>query len=169
MWGALSDERTDLSFTIASGLCQCSHSRVRVSWDSRPYFTFSDSRLPFSSPPRTCRATGEVFDPACTRDTLTTTPNWLSIPVISYILSARTTHRKHMSRDRYALLWYDVIAHVQAARTQTKHYCCIIGRVCVAGISLAMDLHVIILIIVCCDKTNRTWSYRLHRQTIPLY
>jgi hypothetical protein len=27
------------------------HSRVRVRWDSRPYFTLSDSRLPFPSPP----------------------------------------------------------------------------------------------------------------------
>jgi hypothetical protein len=38
MWGALSDERTGLSFTIAAGLRQRSHSRVRVPWDSRPYF-----------------------------------------------------------------------------------------------------------------------------------
>jgi hypothetical protein len=47
MWGALSDERTGLSFTIAAGPHQRSHSRVRVPWDSRPYFTLSDSRLPF--------------------------------------------------------------------------------------------------------------------------
>jgi hypothetical protein len=40
---------------------QYNHSRVRVPWDSRPYFTLSDSRLPFSSTP-TCRATVEVFD-----------------------------------------------------------------------------------------------------------
>jgi hypothetical protein len=32
----LSDERTGLSFTIAAGLRQRSHSRVRVPWDSRP-------------------------------------------------------------------------------------------------------------------------------------
>jgi hypothetical protein len=30
MWGALFDERTGLSFTIAVGPCQCGHSRVRV-------------------------------------------------------------------------------------------------------------------------------------------
>jgi hypothetical protein len=36
---------------------------VRVPWDSRPYFTVSDLRLPFSSPPTTRRATVEVFDP----------------------------------------------------------------------------------------------------------
>jgi hypothetical protein len=39
MWGALSDERTGLSLTISAGSCQRSHSRVRVPWDSRPYFT----------------------------------------------------------------------------------------------------------------------------------
>jgi hypothetical protein len=40
----------------------------RVPWDPRPYFTVSDSRLPFSSPHTTRRATVEVFDPASTRD-----------------------------------------------------------------------------------------------------
>jgi hypothetical protein len=67
MWGAVSDERTDLSFTIDAWLRQRSHSRVRVPWDSRPYFTVSDSRFRFSSPPTTRRATVEVFDPASTR------------------------------------------------------------------------------------------------------
>jgi hypothetical protein len=65
---SLSDERAGLSFTIAAGPRQSSHSEVRVSWDSRPYFTVSDSRLPFSSPPATRRTTVEVFDPASTRD-----------------------------------------------------------------------------------------------------
>jgi hypothetical protein len=64
MLGALSDERTGLSFKIAAA--QRSHSRVRVPWDSRPYFTVSDSKLPFSSPPTNRRATVEVFDPAST-------------------------------------------------------------------------------------------------------
>jgi hypothetical protein len=41
-----------LSFTIAAGPRQRSHSRVRVPWDSRPYFTVSDSRLPFCRLPR---------------------------------------------------------------------------------------------------------------------
>jgi hypothetical protein len=53
---------------IAVGLCQCIHYRVQVLWDSGPYFTVSDLRLPFSSPPMTCRATVEVFDPASTRE-----------------------------------------------------------------------------------------------------
>jgi hypothetical protein len=61
IWGALSDERTGLSFAIATGPRQRSHFLVR------PYFTVSDSRLPFSSPPLTRRVTVEVFDPASTR------------------------------------------------------------------------------------------------------
>jgi hypothetical protein len=83
MWGSLSDERTSLLLTIAAGPRQRSHSRVRVLWDSRPYFTVSDSRLPFSSSPTTRRATVEVFDPASTQDSL---PGqfWLR-----YIVSAR--------------------------------------------------------------------------------
>jgi hypothetical protein len=35
-----------LSFTIAAGPRQCSHSQVRVPLDSWPHFTVSDSRLP---------------------------------------------------------------------------------------------------------------------------
>jgi hypothetical protein len=46
MWGALSDERTGLPFTIAAGPRQRSHSWVQVPRDSWPYFTVSDSRLP---------------------------------------------------------------------------------------------------------------------------
>jgi hypothetical protein len=57
MWGALSDERTGLSFKIAAGPRQRSHFQVRVPWYSWPYFSVSDSRLPFSSP-----------HPASTRD-----------------------------------------------------------------------------------------------------
>jgi hypothetical protein len=69
MWGVLSDERTGLSFAIATGPRQRSNSRVRVPWDSRPYFTVSDLRLPFSSPPRTRRVTVEILVPASTRGT----------------------------------------------------------------------------------------------------
>jgi hypothetical protein len=47
---SLSDERMRLSFTVAAGTGQHSHSRVRVPWDSQPYFTVSDSKLPFSPP-----------------------------------------------------------------------------------------------------------------------
>jgi hypothetical protein len=46
-WGAFSDERTGLSSAIAAGPRQHSHSRVRVPWNSRQYFTVPDLRLPF--------------------------------------------------------------------------------------------------------------------------
>jgi hypothetical protein len=66
-WGALSDERTGLSFTIFAGPRQRCHSRVPVPWDSQPYFTVPDSRLPFSSRRTTRRVTVEVFYSASTR------------------------------------------------------------------------------------------------------
>jgi hypothetical protein len=40
MWGALSDERTVQSFTIAAGSCQRSHSGVRFPWDWRSFVLF---------------------------------------------------------------------------------------------------------------------------------
>jgi hypothetical protein len=79
MCGALSDERTGLSFTISAGPRQRGHSQARVPWDSLPYFTVSDSRLPFSLPPTTRRATVEVFDPASTRDKIRI--NYVSPPL----------------------------------------------------------------------------------------
>jgi hypothetical protein len=42
----LSHERICLSFTIAAGPRQRSHSQVRVQLNSRPYFTVSDRRVP---------------------------------------------------------------------------------------------------------------------------
>jgi hypothetical protein len=68
LWGALSDKRTGLPFTISAGPRQSSHSRVRVPWDSRPYFTVSDSRLPFSLFRTIHSSTVEIFDPASIRD-----------------------------------------------------------------------------------------------------
>jgi hypothetical protein len=35
-----------LSFTIAAGPRQCSHSQVRVPWESSSHFTVSDWKLP---------------------------------------------------------------------------------------------------------------------------
>jgi hypothetical protein len=54
-------------FCMCRWSCQRSLSRVLVPWDLSPYFTVSDLRLPFSSPPTTRRVTVEVFDPASTR------------------------------------------------------------------------------------------------------
>jgi hypothetical protein len=67
LWGALSDERTGLTFIYAAGPCQRTLSLVRAPWVSRPYLTVSYLRLPFSSPPTTRRVTVEVFDPASTQ------------------------------------------------------------------------------------------------------
>jgi hypothetical protein len=63
MWSALSDERTGLSFKIAVGARQRSHSRTLVPWGWGQHFTVSHLRLPFSSLPTTHRATVEVFNP----------------------------------------------------------------------------------------------------------
>jgi hypothetical protein len=46
MWGAISDERTSLSFTIVAGPRQRCHSRVQFPRDSLLHVTLSDSRLP---------------------------------------------------------------------------------------------------------------------------
>jgi hypothetical protein len=46
MWGVLFEERTGLSFTIASGPRQRSHSQICLMRGSWPYFTVSYSRLP---------------------------------------------------------------------------------------------------------------------------
>jgi hypothetical protein len=67
LWGALSGEKAGMSFVHAAGPRQRSVSQVRVLWDMWPYFTLSELRLPFSSPPTTRRATVKVFDPASTR------------------------------------------------------------------------------------------------------
>jgi hypothetical protein len=90
LWGALSDERTGLSFTIAAGPHQRSRSRFRVPSDSRPSFTVTDSRLPFSSPPTTRRVTVQVFDPASTQDSLL---SCLSHPLKTVI---RELNREHL-------------------------------------------------------------------------
>jgi hypothetical protein len=45
MWGALSDKRTGLSFTITAAPRHRCHSWVRIPWNSGPYFIVSDSRL----------------------------------------------------------------------------------------------------------------------------
>jgi hypothetical protein len=70
MWGALSDERTGLSFRIAAGPRQRSHSRLRVPRNSWPYFAVSDSRFPQPGGPgpRICRPQeqGGPVIPPCT-------------------------------------------------------------------------------------------------------
>jgi hypothetical protein len=84
MWGALSDERTGLSFTIAAGPRQSSHFRVRVP------FAISDSRLLFSLPPTTRRATVEVSDPASTREV------WRRMNYVSFYDPVWTANKTHI-------------------------------------------------------------------------
>jgi hypothetical protein len=93
LWGALSDERMGLSFVCAAGPCQRSLSWVLIPWDLRPYFTVSDLRLPFSSPPTTCRVTVEVFDPA------TTQVYWQ----LTYQLSLYSPHMDHIENISYII------------------------------------------------------------------
>jgi hypothetical protein len=96
LWGALSDERTGLSFVCAAGPCQRSLSWVRVSWDSRPYFTVSDSRLPFSSPPTTRRVTVKVFDPASTRG--------FTALLVLFIYSLGTDSTENTASNSYSII-----------------------------------------------------------------
>jgi hypothetical protein len=138
MWGTLSDEGTGLSFTIAVDPHQCSHSRVRVPWHSRPYFTVSDSRLPFSLPPMTCRAMVEVFDPTSTWEV-----------DLCYITAARTmqktqfyccvTQMTHKTSHVIAVLPVHWHADCYLASSY-KHssYCCVCIMGCLSSRCLAM-------------------------------
>jgi hypothetical protein len=69
MWGALSDERPGLVVCNCCWLSPAQPFSVRVPWDSRPYFTVSDSGFPFLSPPTTRRPRVEIFSRASTCDT----------------------------------------------------------------------------------------------------
>jgi hypothetical protein len=108
IWDALSDDRTGLSFTIAAGPRQRSHSRVRVPLDPRQYFTVSDSRLPFSPPPTTRRATVEVFELASTRD-MSSSCQW------AYIVSLGRTAVCWATCTQAACVvtWFEVFAWVK--------------------------------------------------------
>jgi hypothetical protein len=103
MWGALSDERTGLSFSIAVGSRQDIHFRVQLPWDSWPYFTISDPRLRFCSPPTTRRATVEVFDPASIRQSDLT---WFheSTP---FFITFREPCRSHLLRGFYSAVYVE--------------------------------------------------------------
>jgi hypothetical protein len=100
--GAFSDERKGLSFVYAAGLRQLSLSSVRVPWDSWPYFTVSDLRLPFSLPPTTCRVTVEVFDPASTRVWGT---KFLSIIFKQSVRTSQETHYVSATKHNRLMLF----------------------------------------------------------------
>jgi hypothetical protein len=65
---------------------------VVVPRDLRPYFTVSDLRLPFSSPPTTRRVTVEEFDPASTRVCLRYSCNGGDITLAQTAQKTATSH-----------------------------------------------------------------------------
>jgi hypothetical protein len=92
LWGALSDERSGLCFVCAAGPA-----------DLRPYFTVSDLRLPFSSPPTTRRITVEVFDPASTRQNSTELLRLAFISVlVTNVRAACEDHVRSVAAPPYA-------------------------------------------------------------------
>jgi hypothetical protein len=121
--GALSEEMTGLSFVHAASPCQRSLSRARVPWDSRPYFTVSDLRLPFSSPPTTRRVTVEVFYPASTRVALYSSNSLLVTAARRPVL--KTRRRKiisHLLSSRLSRECY--VNSVQRFDLHKRIHCC---------------------------------------------
>jgi hypothetical protein len=82
-----------LSFTIAAGPRQRSYTWVQFSWDCRPYFTVSDSRLPFSSPPMTHRVTVEVFGPTSTWEYQLSNSSYLCLHLLKTVFCQPSRER----------------------------------------------------------------------------
>jgi hypothetical protein len=134
-----------LSFTIDAGPRQRSHPRVRVPWDSRPYFTVSDSRFPFSSPPTTRRVTVEVFEPASTRDSPAT-------KLVLLINPRHGPHRRH--RPSAAVLFVSVAAGNVFTEPLPRNIC----YICLSrGCCIATALHATTFSTRC----HTTHSYQL--------
>jgi hypothetical protein len=152
LWGTLSDERTDLSFVYAAGPRQRSLSRVRVPWDSWPYFTVSDLRLPFR---RLLRLAGSRWSYS------TPPPHGSELSIIigsRYIDSGRTTAQKHTRCPAM-----DICEQNKKHLLRHRFYCCVgvlwalprngstlllveyLLRACLPSCSLGMDLYVTIL------------------------
>jgi hypothetical protein len=112
LWGALFDERTGQSFIFAAGPVQRSLSLVLVTWDSWPYLTVSDLRLPFSSPPTTRWVTVED------RPRLHTGSE-LSSKLVQLITLRHGSRRKHLFYCCRACLPRRCVATVEARTTKT--------------------------------------------------
>jgi hypothetical protein len=101
MWGALSDEKTGLSFTIATGPRQRSNSQVRVPWDCLRFETS------FSSPPKTRLATVEVFDPASSR-----VWSWVHTKSTQRHITEDGSHHSHRCENFKSYNWnYSLLIH----------------------------------------------------------
>jgi hypothetical protein len=136
IWGALSDERMDLSFTISAGPRQRSHSRVPGPWDSRPYFTASDSRLRFSSPRTTRSVTVEVFYPASTLDNI-----WNITRVTLYIVCAF-----HVQKIRFYSCFRNITprtSHVTLSQHCWSVTSCACVEVCLRSHNLETDFSIV--------------------------
>jgi hypothetical protein len=80
MWDALSNERTGLSFKTAAGPRQRDHNLL------------SQIQNLFSSPPKTLRATVEVFDPPSTRDRHLLSLSLMLRPTVSRLVCLGKKH-----------------------------------------------------------------------------
>jgi hypothetical protein len=116
LWSALSRERTVLSFVHAADPCQRSISWVRNPWDSRPYFTVSDLRLPFSPSPSTRRVTVEVFYPASTRE------HWSQSHSILYRFVASSTENTPIAQQRFSSIAAYCCSHYLATVCLSRIY-----------------------------------------------
>jgi hypothetical protein len=111
LWGDLSDERMGPSFVYAAGPCQRSLSWARVSLDSLPYFTVSDLRLPFPSPPTTRRVTVEVFDPASTRACVGSMQS--SVIYTNSVRTSQETHYVSSTKTNRLMLFREITTGLQ--------------------------------------------------------
>jgi hypothetical protein len=98
MWGALSDKRTGLSFTIAAGPHQRIHSLARAPWVSRPYYTVSDSSLSFVAF-YDLQGYGGGIRPRLHTGQL------VSLILELVIIFRHGSHRKHVPRVRLRVHW----------------------------------------------------------------
>jgi hypothetical protein len=114
-----------LSSIIAAGSRQRIHSRVRVPWDSRPYVTVTDSRLPFLSPLTTRRTTVEVFDPASTQASVSVSAESESYVTIKSSQSYIATDGRSISNhDQIFIIVWQLRSCFYGAPSLTR------GRVC---------------------------------------
>jgi hypothetical protein len=91
------------------------------------YFTISDLRLPFSSPPTTRRVTVEVFDPASTREFKDFIASELyiriqSVPHRKHYVSITTPNRLMLFRETIAVYSENRTEHINTQCGQNAEY-----------------------------------------------